>query len=251
MSAAPILQAVGLVKRYGALVATNAVSLSLAPGEVHALIGPNGAGKSTLVQLLSGAVRADAGALRLGGVDISAWPVHRRVRAGLARSFQISHFFARLSVEENLLLAVQAGVPGRFNMWRARAGDAALRRQAHALAERCRLPQSQWGMPAGILPHAQQRRVEFALALASRPRVLLLDEPMAGMGSEDSASLADLIHTLRGDMTILLIEHDMDAVFRLADRVSVLVYGQLLATGTPDEIRADARVQQAYLGSDA
>src|SRR5690606_29175377 len=145
--------------------------------------------------------------------------------------------------------AVQAGLPGRFGMWRPRSQDAALRRQAQQLAEGCQLPKSQWGLAAGTLPHAQQRQVEFALALASRPSVLLLDEPMAGMGPEDSIALADLIESLKGEISILLVEHDMDTVFRLADRVSVLVYGKLIATGTPQQIRADARVQQAYLGT--
>ncbi len=250
-AAVPALQASGLVKRYGALLATDNVALALAPGELHALIGPNGAGKSTLIQLLAGTLAPDAGGLHLGGVDVTSWAAHRRVKAGLARSFQVTSVFARMSVEENLLLAVQASAPGRFGMWRPRSANTDLLRQAHALADRCQLPRSQWGLPAGTLAHAQQRKVEFALALAANPKVLLLDEPMAGMGPEDSAALADLIDTLRGQVTILLVEHDMDAVFRLADRISVLVYGSLIATGTPEQIRADARVQQAYLGEEA
>lgn len=248
--ARPALQAKGLVKRYGALLATDDVSLDVAAGEVHALIGPNGAGKSTLIQLLAGNLEPDAGSLHLDGHAVTAWPVHRRVRAGLARSFQITSVFPRLSVEENLMLALQAGSPRRFGMWRPRSQDVALRRQAHELAHGCGLPRSQWGLATGTLPHAQQRKVEFALALASRPRVLLLDEPMAGMGPEDSVALADLIESLKGELAILLVEHDMDTVFRLADRVSVLVYGKLIATGTPQDIRADVRVQQAYLGTE-
>lgn len=246
----PALQARGVVKRYGALVATDDVSLDVAAGEVHALIGPNGAGKSTLIQLLAGSLEPDAGSLQLEGQDVTTWPVHRRVGAGLARSFQITSVFPRLSVEENLMLALQASSPRRFGMWRPRSQDVALRRQAHELADGCGLPRSQWGLAAGTLPHAQQRKVEFALALASRPRVLLLDEPMAGMGPEDSAALADLIESLKGELAILLVEHDMDTVFRLADRISVLVYGRLIATGTPQQIRADTRVQQAYLGTE-
>ena len=246
----PALQAKGLVKRYGALVATDDVSLDVAAGEVHALIGPNGAGKSTLIQLLAGGLAPDAGSLHLDGRDVTAWPVHRRVRAGLARSFQITSVFPRLSVEENLMLALQAGSPRRFGMWRPRSQDVTLRRQAHELADGCGLPKSQWGLAAGTLPHAQQRKVEFALALASRPRVLLLDEPMAGMGPEDGVALADLIESLKGELAILLVEHDMDTVFRLADRISVLVYGRIIATGTPQQIRSDARVQEAYLGAE-
>lgn len=250
MNAKPdaLLRADGLTRRYGALLATDDVSLSLYPGEVHAIIGPNGAGKSTLVQLLAGTLAPDAGRLVLDGVDITRVLVHRRVQAGLARSFQVTSVFARLTVEQNLLLAVQATYAQRFGWWRPRRADRHLAAMAHELARRCDLPQAQWQLPAGTLPHGQQRKLEFALALASQPRVLLLDEPMAGMGPEDSAALAEQIETLRGHVAILLIEHDMQAVFRLADRISVLVYGRIIATGTPEQIRADPAVQQAYLG---
>jgi len=248
-SSRPALQARGLVKRYGALLATDNVSLDVAQGEIHALIGPNGAGKSTLIQLLSGGLAPDAGSLHLHGEDVTTWPMHRRVKAGLARSFQITSIFPRLSVEENLLLAIQANATERFGMWRPRSRNLELLGQAHQLADGCQLPRSQWGVAAGTLPHAQQRKLEFALAIASRPRVLLLDEPMAGMGPEDTVALADLIESLKGQLAILLVEHDMDTVFRLADRVSVLVYGRCIATGTPEQIRADESVQKAYLGT--
>lgn len=243
-----LLRAENLVRRYGALLATDDVSLSLYPGEIHAIIGPNGAGKSTLVQLLAGTLTPDTGRLLLHGVDITRTAAHRRVQAGLARSFQVTSVFAKLTVEENVLLAVQATHAQRFGWWRPRSRDLHLAGLAEDLARRCGLPPAQWRTPAGILPHGQQRKLEFALALASRPRVLLLDEPMAGMGPEDSADLAEQIDALRGEVAILLIEHDMQAVFRLADRISVLVYGRIIATGTPEQIRADPAVQQAYLG---
>src|SRR5690606_35988405 len=164
-SSRPALQARGLVKRYGALLATDNVSLDVAQGEIHALIGPNGAGKSTLIQLLSGGLAPDAGSLHLHGEDVTTWPMHRRVKAGLARSFQITSIFPRLSVEENLLLAIQANATERFGMWRPRSRNLELLGQAHQLADGCQLPRSQWGVAAGTLPHAQQRKLEFALAI--------------------------------------------------------------------------------------
>ena len=249
MSQSPALEARGLVKRFGALCATDQVSLALAPGEIHALIGPNGAGKSTLIHLLSGALPADAGQLYLDGIDVSRLGMHGRVTAGLSRSYQITNIFPRLSVYENLLLAVQACAPGgSMRFWRRRADESALRDAAHALAQRCDIETSLFALPAGTLAHGDQRKLEFALALAAHPKVLLLDEPMAGMGPEETVRLTELIESLRGQVTMLLVEHDMQAVFRLADRISVLAYGRLIATGLPDEIRSDPEVRKAYLG---
>ena len=249
-SAVPALEARGLVRRFGALVATDQVSLSLAPGEIHALIGPNGAGKSTLIHLLSGTLAADAGTLLLGGRDVTGMNAHQRVAAGLSRSYQITNIFKQSSVLDNLVLAVQAHAGSSFRFWRPRAAETALYEQARELARECAIDASLLERPAGTLPHGEQRKVEFALALAARPDVLLLDEPMAGMGPDETLRLTELIEAMRGRAAMLLVEHDMQAVFRLADRISVLVYGRVIATGTPDEIRANADVRQAYLGDE-
>jgi branched-chain amino acid transport system ATP-binding protein len=247
----PALQATGLVRRFGALLATDHVSLTLMPGEIHAVIGPNGAGKSTLIHLLSGTLPADGGSLALNGSDITALPAHRRVAAGLSRSYQVTNVFRRLSVLDNLLLAVQAVDGSSMRFWRPRTAERRLYEAAHALARECGLDDAQLGRVAGTLPHGEQRKLEFALALAARPSVLLLDEPMAGMGPDETLRLADLIESMRGRAAMLLVEHDMEAVFRLADRISVLVYGRIIATGAPDQIRNDPAVRQAYLGDEA
>lgn len=245
-----VLQASGLVRRFGALVATDHVSLSLHAGEIHALIGPNGAGKSTLIHLLSGTLAADEGRLVLNDVDVTRMNAHQRVAAGLSRSYQITNIFKAFSVRDNLLLAAQAQAGSSFRFWTPRAADAALYDAAHALARQCALDETILDRPAGALPHGEQRKLEFALALAAKPRVLLLDEPMAGMGADETLRLTALIESMRGQAAMLLVEHDMQAVFRLADRISVLVYGRVIATGTPDEIRANADVRRAYLGDD-
>ncbi|HTK01218.1 MAG TPA: ABC transporter ATP-binding protein [Bordetella sp.] len=249
-SGAPALHAQGLVKRFGALVATDNLTLTLMPGEIHAVIGPNGAGKSTLIHLLAGTLPADAGALMLDGADITRMAAHRRVAAGLSRSYQITNVFKRFSVLENLLLAVQAHDGGGLGFWRPRAADHDLYDAAHALAHECGIDPDHLKRAADTLPHGEQRKLEFALALAARPSVLLLDEPMAGMGPDETARLTDLIESMRGRAAMLLVEHDMEAVFRLADRISVLVYGRIIATGTPDQVRNDAAVRQAYLGDE-
>ncbi|ANN79595.1 ABC transporter ATP-binding protein [Bordetella flabilis] len=247
----PALQATALVRRFGALLATDHVSLTLMPGEIHAVIGPNGAGKSTLIHLLSGTLPADGGSLALNGNDITALPAHRRVAAGLSRSYQVTNVFRRLSVLDNLLLAVQALDGSSMRFWRPRMAEGPLYDAAHALARECGLDDAQLGRVAGTLPHGEQRKLEFALALAARPSVLLLDEPMAGMGPDETLRLADLIESMRGRAAMLLVEHDMEAVFRLADRISVLVYGRIIATGAPEQIRNDPAVRQAYLGDEA
>lgn len=240
-----------LVKRFGALVATDHVTLELNPGEIHALIGPNGAGKSTLIHLLSGAMPSESGTIHLNGQDITTASMHQRVAAGLSRSYQITNIFKHLSVLENLLLAVQAHSASSFSFWSPRSKEAGLLTAAHALAHQCAIEPDGWDRQAGTLPHGEQRKIEFALALAAKPAVLLLDEPMAGMGPDETLRLTELIESMRGHMTMLLVEHDMQAVFRLADRISVLVYGRIIATGTPDEIRASSEVRQAYLGEAA
>ena len=246
----PALEAHELTKRYGALVACDQVSLSLSRGEIHALIGPNGAGKSTLIHLLSGSVRADSGRLDLGGHDVTRTGLHQRVEAGLSRSYQITNIFKQFSVFENLLLAVQACSGSSFSFWHPRRQDKALTEAAQRLAEDCAIAPEVWGVIAGTLPHGEQRKLEFALAMASKPSVLLLDEPMAGMGPDETLKLTELIASMRGRTTMLLVEHDMEAVFRLADRISVLVYGRIIATGTPEEIRHHSGVREAYLGEE-
>ncbi|MBS7776619.1 ABC transporter ATP-binding protein [Acidovorax sp. CCYZU-2555] len=244
-----LLVAHQLVKRFGALLATDHVSFAVNAGEIHALIGPNGAGKSTLVNLISGLLPADGGTLSLDGVDLTHLAPHRRVAAGLSRCFQVTSIFPQQTVGENLLLAVQAHAGSSFRFARRRETDHDLLAAAQALAERVTLA-GEWSRVAGTLPHGAQRKLDVALAIAAAPKLLLLDEPMAGMGPVESAEMVELIQRLRQDMAILLIEHDMDAVFQLADRISVLVYGKVLTSGTAAEIQADAQVQAVYLGTE-
>jgi branched-chain amino acid transport system ATP-binding protein len=239
----------GLVKRFGALVATDNVSFEVAPGQIHALIGPNGAGKSTLVNLISGLLAADSGSLQINGIDITRLSAHERVLAGLSRCFQVTSVFKERSVLDNLLLAAQAHAGSSLKFFAPRAAEQGLYDAARALAQRVGL-HDRLNAVAGTLPHGAQRQLDVALALAARPKLLLLDEPMAGMGPEDSARMVELIRNLRNDMAILLIEHDMDAVFQLADRISVLVYGRVLTSGTAAEIRANPEVQAVYLGKE-
>ena len=239
-----------LFKHFGGLVAVDHVSLAVEPGEVHALIGPNGAGKTTLVNLISGLLPLDAGRLTLDGVELTALPPHRRVRHGLARCFQITSVFGQDPVFDNLLLAVQAQAGSSFRCLRRRATESALHDRALALARTVGLDEV-LDRTAGALPHGAQRQLDVALALAARPKLLLLDEPLAGMGPEESAQMVALIQRLRAETAILLIEHDMDAVFQLADRISVLDYGRLLASGDVAYIRDHPEVQAVYLGAEA
>ena len=236
-----------LVKRFGGLVATDHVSLSVEPGEVHALIGPNGAGKSTLVNLISGLLPADGGSIVLDGVELTTMSAHDRVRHGLSRCFQITSVFRGDSVLDNLLLAVQAHSGSSFRCLGRRSAEGGLRERALELARKVGL-EDRLDRIAGTLPHSVQRKLDVALALAARPKLLLLDEPMAGMGPEDSQQMVELIARLRSDAAILLIEHDMDAVFQLADRISVLDYGKVLASGDTTYIREHPEVQAVYLG---
>ena len=244
-----LFQVQGLVKRFGGLLATDHVDLSVEQGEVHALIGPNGAGKTTLVNQISGLLRPDAGRIVLDGLDLTPLPAHKRVAAGLSRCFQETRIFPKATVQDNLLLAVQAHAGSSLRFWRPRDSETLLYYKANALAERVGM-RADMDKISGSLPHGAQRKLDVALALAASPRLLLLDEPMAGMGPVESAQMVELIESLRVDMAILLIEHDMDAVFRLADRISVLVYGKVLTTGTAEQIRNDAQVQAVYLGSE-
>ncbi len=244
-----LLSIQNLVKRFGALTATDHVSLQVEQGEIHALIGPNGAGKSTLVHLISGLLPADEGSLKLDGQELIHLAPHQRVAAGLSRCFQITSIFPKLSVAENLLLAVQAHHSNSFRWFKVRDKDAELKAKAWELAHRVQL-ESQWNTVAGTLPHGAQRKLDVALAIAATPKLLLLDEPMAGMGPAESEEMVELIQQLRKDMAILLIEHDMDAVFQLADRITVLVYGKVFAQGTSEQIQHDPRVQAVYLGQE-
>jgi len=250
MADTPKLQVCGLVKRFGGLTATDQARFDVAPGEVHALIGPNGAGKTTLIHQISGALRPDAGRLSMDGADITHLPMHRRVRLGLARSYQITSVFQAFSVLDNVALAVQARTGGAAGCWRPVRREADVFAQARQALDRVGLAARADALTRN-LSHGEQRKLEVALALATGPSLLLLDEPMAGMGPDESEAMVELLLGLRGEITMLLVEHDMNAVFRLADRISVLVYGRVIATGSPTAIRSDAEVCRAYLGDEA
>jgi branched-chain amino acid transport system ATP-binding protein len=243
----PLLQVENLAKRFGGIVATDDLSLSVAAGELHAIIGPNGSGKTTLIAQLSGQLRSDSGQVRFDGRDIGAVPMDRRSRLGLARSFQITSLFLDLSVLDNVALAVQAHAGHSFHFWRDARAEPELREPALAALARVGLAERA-DLAASLLSHGEHRQLELAMALAGNPRLLLLDEPMAGLGAEESARMVETLRGLKREVTILLVEHDMDAVFALADRITVLVYGRVLATGSPAEIRANAQVRDAYLG---
>ncbi len=245
-----MLETRALVKRFGGLAATDHLSLSVAAGELHALIGPNGAGKTTLIGQLSGELTPDSGRILFDGRDVTALPVDQRSRRGLARSFQITSVFPSFSALDNVALAVQAHAGHSFRFWRDAARDRRLSDPARAVLERVGLG-ARADVPASALAHGEKRQLELAMALATGPKLLLLDEPMAGMGPEESARMVELLADLKGGVTILLVEHDMDAVFALADRITVLVRGAALASGSPAAIRADAAVREAYLGDDS
>jgi branched-chain amino acid transport system ATP-binding protein len=244
----PMLATRSLRKAFGGIVATDNLSLEVAAGEIHAVIGPNGAGKTTLVNLLSGQLRADGGEIVFNGGRITRLRPSTRSHRGLARSFQITSIFPDFSVLDNVALAVQARSGHSFRFWRPAAGDQRLYKPARDVLARVGL-EGRGGVLAGNLAHGEQRQLEIAMALATRPKMLLLDEPMAGMGVEESQRMIALLGELKSDYTMLLVEHDMDAVFALADRITVLVYGRSIATGTPADIRANADVRDAYLGT--
>lgn len=244
-----LLRIQGLNKSYGALRVTDALSLDVEGGDLHAIIGPNGAGKTTLVSQLSGQSAPDSGQIILDGQDITHLSMPERVHAGIARSFQITTVLAGLSVRENVALAVQAMSGSSFRFFSPANKEEKLNHRAHQFLEQTGLLEKAETL-AGALPHGDHRRLELAIALATQPRLLLLDEPLAGTGGADAESLIALIARLKGRVTTVLIEHDMDAVFALADRISVLVYGKIIATGTPDQIRSNALVREAYLGDE-
>jgi len=245
--AEPLLTARGLTKTFGALRATDELSLDVLSGEVHAVIGPNGAGKTTAIGQLSGELKSDAGTIHFAGRDISRLPVHKRAHLGLARSFQITSIFLGFTAEDNVAMALQAHDGHSFRFWKAVQTDQKLRKPALEMLEEVGLA-DRADVAAANLSHGEQRQLELAMALATRPSLLLLDEPTAGMGLEDSSRMVDLLLSLKGGVTILLVEHDMDTVFALADRITVLVYGKAIATGAPEKIREAPVVQQAYLG---
>jgi branched-chain amino acid transport system ATP-binding protein len=245
--AEPLLRIEALSKRFGGIVAADAIDLAITPGELHAIIGPNGAGKTTLINQLAGEIKPDAGRVLFADQDITGLPAYRRSLIGLARSFQITSLFADFTVLDNVLLAVQGHAGHSFRFWRKARGEDELRRPALAALERVGLTQRADTI-VSRMSHGEHRQLEIAMALATQPRMLLLDEPMAGMGPEESARIVKLLRELKGTYTILLIEHDMEAVFALADRITVLVYGRVVASGAPAEIRANAEVRQAYLG---
>lgn len=242
-----ILALRGLNKSFGALAVTRDVDLTIAEGEMHALIGPNGAGKSSLIAQIMGTLRPDAGSITLAGEPITHLPSHLRIRAGLARSFQISALIPDLSALENVALAVQARSAHPLHPFRRAARDERLNAPAQRVLARVGLA-DRAAIPARDLAHGEQRALEIACALVLDPRVMLLDEPLAGMGHDEAARIVTLLRQLKGRFAMLLVEHDMDAVFALADRVSVLVAGSIIATGTPEAVRADPAVRAAYLG---
>ena len=244
-----MLELRGVTKRFGGVVATDDVTLEIVRGEVHALIGPNGAGKTTLIGQISGALPTESGRILFNGAEVTNFPAHARVAAGLARSYQITSIFRRFSVLENLALAVQARSGSSFHFWRPVRAERALFDEARAIAADIGLA-ARADAVAATLAHGEQRALEVGLALATRPKLVLLDEPMAGMGPQDSRAMIALIERIRASVTVLLVEHDMDAVFRLANRISVLVNGRVIATGAPATIRADPDVRKAYLGEE-
>ncbi len=245
----PLLSTNGLVKRFGGLLATDNVSIDVRPGEIHALIGPNGAGKTTLVGQLTGNLKPDSGTIHFAGRDVTHMPLHARVRLGLARSFQITSVLREFTALDNVALAVQAHAGHSFRFLADARRDERLRGPARRGLEEVGLG-ARADAQAAALSHGEQRQLEIAMALAGDPRLLLLDEPMAGMGVEESQRMIGFLQSLKTRAAMLLIEHDMDAVFQLADRITVLVYGRAIASGTPAEIRGNREVRQAYLGEE-
>jgi branched-chain amino acid transport system ATP-binding protein len=247
--AEPLLELRNLRKNYGALVVTDDVSLSVQPGELHAIIGPNGAGKTTLIHQISGMLPSNSGQILFSGEDITHLPVPQRVASGLARSFQITSILPGFSALENVALAVQARSGSSFRFF----GNAAQEKDLNGSAMEC-LAEVGLGarahIQAGLLSHGEKRQLELAIGLATAPKLLLLDEPLAGTGHDESQRVVETLRRLKSRLTIMLIEHDMEAVFSLADRVSVLVYGRVIATDTPERIRANPDVRAAYLGEE-
>jgi branched-chain amino acid transport system ATP-binding protein len=245
----PLLHIEQLVKRFGGLTATDHANLSVAEGKIHALIGPNGAGKTTLIAQISGAMPSDSGRIVFAGHDITKMPMDERARLGLVRSYQITSIFGRLSVLDNIALAVQAIEGSSFRFWSSARSEKERYEKAQAVAQRVGLGTRLTHL-AQALSHGEQRQLEVGLALASRPQLLLLDEPMAGMGPEETERMVVLLDSLRGETTVVRVEHDMDAVFKLADTISVLVFGKVIATGNAQDIKDNPSVKVAYLGDE-
>ncbi len=246
---APLLALRGVTKRFGGLVATNDLSLDVFPGEVHALIGPNGAGKTTLIGQMTGELRPDSGQIRFDGVDVRRLSAPRRARLGIGRTFQITQLLREDSALANVAMAVQAGQGHSFRFWQEVRGDASLREAALMALDRVGLL-ARASVPVAALAHGERKQLELAVALAQAPRLLVLDEPMAGLGPVESQAMTGILAGLKGHVAMLLVEHDMDAVFALADRITVLVYGAAIASGPPAEIRRDPKVLAAYLSEE-
>ncbi len=244
-----LLHTKNLVKRYGGLLATDDVSLNLEHGQIHALIGPNGAGKTTLIKQLAGELRPDSGHVYLGDTDVTTLPTEIRARMGLARSYQITSIFHGFTVLENVMLTVQAQQGHSFRFWQPVHSDKRLTQSAMEAVERVGLGAKAHTV-VDAMAHGEHRQIELAMVLAAQPRVLLLDEPMAGMSQAESEAMTALLASLKSDYGMLLIEHDMQAVFALADKVSVLVYGKVLMQGTPAQVKNDPAVREAYLGEE-
>jgi len=242
-----LLRVENLIKRFGGLVATDSFSMDVEQGEIHAIIGPNGAGKTTLVHQLSGLLKSDAGSIHFDGKEISHLSAPKRCEAGMVRSYQITSIFKDFSVIDNVAMSIQAREGHSFRFWANADNDRSLSEKAMKVLNETNL-QDKAGVLADNLAHGEQRQLEVAMALATSPKMLLLDEPMAGMGPEESSRVTEFLNSMKGNYTMLLIEHDMDAVFALADRITVLVYGKAIACGKPEEIRNNQEVRNAYLG---
>lgn len=245
----PLLQTSAITKRYGALLVTDPVSLDIRPGELHAIIGPNGAGKTTLINQLSGELASDEGRIQFNGQDVTSLGINARARMGLVRSYQITSVFDEFTVRENAALAALGARQHAFKFWGGLLSDAAALAAADEGIQAAGLS-AQAHLLASELGYGERRQLELAMALAAKPKFLLLDEPMAGMSVQESAAVVSLLQSLKKQYTILLVEHDMNAVFALADRISVLVYGRILVTGTPDDIKQNEEVRAVYLGDE-
>ena len=245
----PVLQLNDLHKNFGGLVVTDGVTLDVGQGELHAVIGPNGAGKTTLINQISGLIAPTAGTIRFNGTDITGLPANKRAELGLARSFQITSVLPRFSALENVALAVQARAGTSYRFFGRADREQTVNTAASAALSEVGLAERKQTV-AGHLSHGEKRALELAIALAMQPKLLLLDEPMAGTGHEESARLIDVLRRLKGRFSMLLVEHDMNAVFALADRISVLTYGRILASGAPDAVRTHPQVVAAYLGEE-
>ena len=242
-----MLKVENLKKSFGGILATDNLTFEVETGEIHALIGPNGAGKTSLIGQITGEIKQDSGKIIFDEIDISDLPIHTRSAIGLARSFQITNIFKEMTTLDNVALAIQARSGHSFCFWNNARKNPQLRNPASMFLQQVGL-EKRADITAGELSHGEHRQLEISMALATNPKILLLDEPMAGMGAEESKSMVEILQKLKNKLTILLVEHDMNVVFALADKITVLVYGKVIATGSPKQIRNNAKVQAAYLG---